>query len=70
MAATSLKLNKKYFIIDMDIHKDQIQKGTNPLDRQGRKTKCAICSSVFHWVKDCPYRDVKYVEEDQEDECN
>ena len=25
------------------------QKGTNP--------KCAICGSVFHWVKDCPHKE-------------
>ena len=46
---------------------DSKQKGTNPLDRQGRRTKCAICSSVFHWAKDCPHKDVKYVEEEAED---
>ena len=62
--------NKKGSFKDNSKQKDQIQKGTNPLDRQGRRTKCAICSSVFHWVKDCPHKDVKYVEEDQEDECN
>ena len=60
--------NEKGSFKDNSKQKDQIQKGTNPLDRQGRKTKCAICSSVFHWVKDCPHKDVKYVEEDQEDE--
>ena len=48
---------------------DRIQKGTNPLDRQGRRTKCAVCSSVFHWVKDCPHKDVKYVSEEN-DECH
>ena len=42
---------------------DSRQKGTNPMDRQGRRTKCAVCSSVFHWAKDCPHKDVKYVEE-------
>ena len=20
-------------------------------------SRCAICESTFHWVKDCPYRD-------------
>ena len=36
------------------------QKGTNPLDRYGIQavhTKCAICGSVFHWVKDCPHKE-------------
>lgn len=42
------------------------QKGTNPFDRQGRRTKCAVCSSVFHWAKDCPHKDVKYVEETED----
>lgn len=28
--------------------------GTNPLDKYGRRTKCAICQSTFHWAKDCP----------------
>jgi hypothetical protein len=30
-------------------------KGTNPLDRQGRRTKCAICGSIYHWTKDCEH---------------
>lgn len=34
-------------------------RGTNPLDKFGRRTKCAICGSVFHWVKDCPHKDDK-----------
>jgi len=29
-------------------------RGTNPLNKYGKRTKCAICQSVFHWVKDCP----------------
>ncbi|XP_016523030.1 uncharacterized protein LOC107835207 [Poecilia formosa] len=28
--------------------------GTNPLDKYGRRTKCAICQSIYHWAKDCP----------------
>ena len=32
-------------------------KGTNPLDKLGRRTRCAICGSVFHWVKDCEHKD-------------
>jgi transposase InsO family protein len=30
------------------------QRGTNPLNRFGRRTRCAICQSVFHWAKNCP----------------
>ena len=28
-------------------------RGTNPLKRDGTMSKCAICESIFHWVKDC-----------------
>ncbi|KAJ8029370.1 hypothetical protein HOLleu_28748 [Holothuria leucospilota] len=31
--------------------------GTNPIDRYGRRSKCAVCESIFHWAKDCPHRD-------------
>lgn len=31
-----------------------VQKGTNPLNRFGKRSKCAICESVFHWARDCP----------------
>ncbi|CAC5413707.1 unnamed protein product [Mytilus coruscus] len=30
------------------------ERGTNPLNKFGKRTKCAICLSVFHWAKDCP----------------
>lgn len=42
--------------------------GSNPLDRYGRRTKCAICQSTFHWVKDCPHKadHVKLTEENLE----
>ncbi len=30
--------------------------GTNPLDRYGRRSKCAVCQSTFHWAKDCPHK--------------
>ena len=33
------------------------QRGTNPLDRQGRRTRCVVCESVFHWAKHCPHKD-------------
>ena len=28
--------------------------GTNPLDKHGRRTRCAVCQSTYHWAKDCP----------------
>lgn len=36
---------------------DNVSRGTNPLNKFGKRTKCAICQSVFHWVKDCPHKD-------------
>ena len=49
--------------------------GTNPLDRYGRRSKCAVCQSTFHWAKDCPHRgeQVKLTEESntqEVEECN
>jgi transposase InsO family protein len=38
-------------------HSSVPQRGTNPLNRFGRRTKCAICQSVFHWAKACPDKD-------------
>ena len=29
------------------------QRGTNPLNKYGKRTKCAICQSVYHWAKEC-----------------
>ncbi|XP_029629926.1 uncharacterized protein LOC115207015 [Salmo trutta] len=39
--------------------------GTNPLDKYGRRSKCAVCQSTYHWVKDCPHKNeqVKLTEE-------
>ncbi|KAG7489765.1 bifunctional UDP-N-acetylglucosamine transferase and deubiquitinase ALG13 isoform X2 [Solea senegalensis] len=28
--------------------------GTNPFDKHGRRTRCAVCQSKYHWAKDCP----------------
>ena len=32
------------------------KKATNPLDKSGKPTKCAICQSLMHWARDCPHR--------------
>ena len=32
-------------------------KGRNPLDSQGKITRCNICESVNHWASKCPDRD-------------
>ena len=34
--------------------KSDLPRGTNPLNRFGKRTRCAVCQSVFHWAKDCP----------------
>ena len=49
-------------------HKTTEQRGTNPFDRNGRRTKCAICGSVFHWAKDCPHKHKK-TRRNQNDRC-
>ena len=36
-------------------HQKAVQ-GTYPLDRYGRRTKCAVCQSLYHWAKDCPHK--------------
>ena len=38
------------------------QRGTNPFDRNGKRTRCAVCESVFHWAKDCPHKHKKQEE--------
>ena len=32
----------------------------NPLDANGFVTKCMVCRSIYHWVKDCPDRNAMY----------
>lgn len=49
--------------------------GTNPLDKYGRRSKCAVCQSTYHWVKDCPHKNeqVKLTEENvntEREQCN
>lgn len=49
------------------------QPGTNPLDRYGRRSKCAVCQSTYHWAKDCPHKSesVKITEDKTDvEECN
>lgn len=55
-------------------HQTAVQ-GANPLDRYGRRTRCAICQSVYHWVKDCPHKNehAKLTEDERQTEfedCN
>ncbi len=49
--------------------------GTNPLDRYGRRSRCAVCQSTYHWAKDCQHKsDHAKLTEDEEptdvEECN
>ena len=51
------------------------KRGKNPLDQNGRVTKCLACESINHWIKDCPDLDEREkntyyenYEEDPEDE--
>ena len=30
------------------------QRATNPLGPNGRPSQCKICSSIYHWVRNCP----------------
>ena len=48
------------------------ERGTNPLNKFGKRTKCAICQSVFHWAKDCPDKgnSVNTVESETVENCN
>ena len=36
--------------------------GKNPLNRFGRRSRCAICQSIFHWAKDCPENNDSHTE--------
>ena len=33
---------------------DQWGQKTNPLDKSGNISRCAICQSIYHWANDCP----------------
>lgn len=48
------------------------ERGTNPLNKFGKRTICAICQSVFHWAKDCPDKEnsVNQVDSDIVENCN
>lgn len=48
------------------------ERGTNPLNRFGKRTKCAICQSVFHWAKNCPDKgnSINLVETETVENCN
>lgn len=37
-----------------DNNKPQQRNGTNPPNRLGQMSKCAICGSTYHWAASCP----------------
>ncbi|ESP03465.1 hypothetical protein LOTGIDRAFT_171402 [Lottia gigantea] len=50
-------------------------KGTNPLNRFGKRSRCAICQSTYHWAKDCQHKKESVniamnKDEDIDDWCN
>ena len=44
--------------------------GTNPLNKYGKRSRCAICQSVCHWMKDCPHRSEQTVHMTEQYETN
>ena len=56
-------------------HMQTAVQGTNPLDRYGRRSRCAVCQSTYHWAKDCQHKTehAKLTEEEgptDVEECN
>ena len=41
------------------------KKGKNPLDSQGKITKCNICESINHYANKCPDREDRYSKEER-----
>ena len=35
---------------------------SNPPDKSGNISRCVVCDSVMHWVKDCPHKDDAHVQ--------
>ena len=49
----------------------QVERGTNPINKYGKRTRCAVCQSTYHWAKDCPHKEeVKVTETSEEEQCN
>lgn len=44
----------------------------NPVDKQGKISRCVVCGCKFHWADSCPYADEQYaklVEDGEDDGC-
>jgi transposase InsO family protein len=54
--------------------RNETQKGTNPINKYGKRSRCAICGCTYHWAKDCEHRKNEEVKmttsEDCEQDCN
>lgn len=47
--------------------------GTNPSDKFGKRSKCIVYQSTYHWAKDCPNKkneQVRITEDENVDEVN
>ena len=46
-------------------------KGTNPLNKNGTISRCAICDSTCHWAKSCPHKSESVnITSELKQECN
>ena len=46
-------------------------KRTNPLNRNGTISRCAICDSTCHWAKSCPHKSESVnITSELKQECN
>ena len=34
---------------------------SNPPERSGNISRCLVCDSIMHWIKDCPHKDEAHV---------
>ncbi len=38
-------------------HGSTVTKGSNPINKYGKRSRCIICQSTCHWAKACPHKD-------------
>jgi len=75
-SGTAIKQEPVYYTKQMSHshRKPMDRKGTNPVNRFGKVTRCRICNSIFHWAKDCGHREQKSenvkVTDTDEENCN
>lgn len=64
------RVKRKHNMASQSGQQKQPLQGTNPLDKYGKRSKCAICQSTFHWAKDCPHRSEQVRLTENVEECN